>query len=318
MAHSTCDFLVSGGAHPDLAKNLANELGVRLIVPEIAKFADGEIYVRVADDVRNASISILQPTCPPVHDNFVTLALLADAIRNAGAARVTAVTPYLGYARQDVRHHAGEARSFQLFSQMLDRAGIDHLIAVDIHSPALESALPMPSTLLNIDQLFGERIRRWGISDAIIVTPDAGGLKRAERIAAVLDASLAAVSKVRPHHDEAKSTHVLGEVRGRRCVLVDDMISTGQTLVSAASALYAAGAKEVHAAFTHAIMAPGTEAKLVSSRIQRFLTTDSVPSSLGTRFELVSIVPLLAAAIRHSANRIDDGDVRAEGGLKRV
>ena len=298
MAHSTCDFLVSGGAHPDLAKNVAKELGVTLIVPEIAAFADGEIYVCVADDVRDASVAILQPTCPPVHDNFVTLALLADAVRNAGAARATAVTPYLGYARQDVRHHAGEARSFQIFSQMLDRAGIDHLIAVDIHSPVLESALPMTSTLLYVDRLFGECIRCWGISDAVIVTPDAGGLKRAERIAAALDPPLAAISKVRPHPDEAKSKQVLGDVYGRCCILVDDMISTGQTLISAASALYAARAEEVHAAFTHAVMAPGTEAKLVSSGIQRFLTTDSVPSSLGTRFELVSIVPLLAAAIR--------------------
>lgn len=290
--------VVPGSAHPVLAGLIASELGEPLAGVEIGSFADGEVRVCVADDIRGTHAVIVQPTGPPVNDNLMVLALLADAAKAAGALRVTAVVPYFGYARQDRRERVGESRSAQVAAKLLATVGVDHLITLDLHSPALESALPMPATLLGADEVFLPRIAAWGVREPVVVSPDAGGLKRAQRFAAALNAPLAVIAKSRPRADEAAVLHVLGDVKGRAGLVVDDMASTGKTLARAAEALRTAGAREVHAAFTHAVMAPGAADRIRAAGFGNVMTTDSVPVQAPSGFEVVSVAPLLARAIR--------------------
>jgi ribose-phosphate pyrophosphokinase len=290
--------LLTGNSHPALAQGLARELDVALLTAEVGAFADGETRVHVGHDVREAAVFIVQPTCPPVNEHLVVLALLADAVRAAGAARVTAVVPYFGYARQEQRGRPGDPRSAQVVCRLLGCVGLDHLVALDLHAPALESALPMPATLLRPEEVFLPRVRCWGIRDLAVVAPDAGGLKRAQRYAAALGAPLAVIAKDRPRPDVAAPLQVLGEVKGRTCLVVDDMASTGRTLAGAADALRRAGARESHAVFTHAVMAPGAAERLVAARFGKVLTTDSTPVSPCPWLEVVSIASLLARTVR--------------------
>lgn len=289
-------LVIAGNAHPALADELSRTLKAPLVIPEIGAFADGETRLRVANDVRGTTVFIVQPTCPPVNDNLMVLALLADAVRAAGAARVVAIVPYFGYARQEQRSHPGDPRSAQVAARLLDCVGLDHLITLDLHAPALESALPMPATLLHAEEVFVPRVRNWGIRDLTLVSPDAGGLKRAQRYALELNAPLAAIAKERAGPDKAVPVQVLGEVQGRACLLVDDMASTGRTLAGAADALRKAGAREVHAIFTHAVMAPGAKDRLLAARFGKLLTSNSISVSDSTGLEIVPIAPLLARA----------------------
>jgi ribose-phosphate pyrophosphokinase len=219
-----------------LAEDVACELGADLEPAEIGAFADGELRVYIGGDVRDAVVAIVQPTSPPVNEHLMTLALMADAARAAGAARIIAVIPYFGYARQEQRGRVGEARSAQVAARLLAAVGVDHLVTLDLHAPALESAFPMPATLLQADELFLPLVKSWAISNVIIASPDAGGLKRAQRYALALNGPLAAIAKHRPSADAAVAMDVLGDVRDRTCLIVDDMASTGRTLAVAAEA----------------------------------------------------------------------------------
>jgi ribose-phosphate pyrophosphokinase len=291
--------LISGNAHPALAKHLAGELNVDLELADVGAFADGEIRVHIEADVRAAEVLIVQPTSPPVNEHLMVLAMLVDAARAAGAARVIAIVPYFGYARQEQRSRVGEARSAQVAARLLGTLGVDHLITLDIHAPALESALPMPVTLLRADELFLPRVKSWGISDLVIVSPDAGGLKRAQRYALEMSAPLAVIAKNRPQADAATVLQVLGDVRGRTCLIVDDMASTGRTLAGSADALRERGARDIHAIFTHAVMAPGALERLSAAALGRLLTSDSILLPQSPRLEVIQTAPLLASSVRN-------------------
>lgn len=285
--------IVPGDAHPALARDIARQAGLPLVKVSIAAFADGETRVRIEEDVGGRDLYLVQPTCAPANERLATLALLADAARAEGAARVTAVIPCFGYARQDVRK-AGEPRSAQLAARLLAAAGIGRLIVLELHSPALESAFPMPVTQLRADDVLLPVIRR----PCVIVSPDAGGLKRAQRYALALGAPLAVVTKERSGDDMAAPLQVLGEVRGRDCMIVDDLASTGRTIAGAARALAAAGAREAHAAFVHAVMAPGALERMRAAGVRSIVTTDSVGPLSAAGVEVVSSAPLFASALR--------------------
>jgi ribose-phosphate pyrophosphokinase len=291
--------LIAGNAHPALAEDLARQLKMPLATAEVGAFADGETRVHIAEDMRHEDVFIVQPICPPVNDRLMVLALLADAVRAAGAARITGIVPYFGYARQEQRSRPGDPRSAQVVGRLLGSVGMDHLITLDLHAPALESALPMPATVLHAEEAFLPRIKSWGIRDLVVVTPDAGGLKRAQRYALALDAPLAVIAKERPRPDTTSPSQVLGEVKDRVCLVVDDMASTGRTLAGAADALRRAGAKEVHAIFTHAVMAPGAVDRLFAAQFGKVMTSDSIPVSADSWLEVVPIAPLLARAVRY-------------------
>jgi ribose-phosphate pyrophosphokinase len=302
--------ILAGNAHPALAESLSREMKVPLLTAEVGAFADGETRVRVAQDVRDADVFIVQPTCPPVNDHLMVLALLTDAVRAAGAARVTGIVPYFGYGRQEQRSRPGDPRSAQVVGRLFGCVGLDHLVTLDLHAPALESALPMPATLLHADEVFLPYVKSWSIRDLVVVSPDAGGLKRAQRYALTLDAPLAVIAKERPRPDAVAPLQILGEVEGRVCLVVDDMASTGRTLAGATDALRQAGAKEVRAIFTHAVMAPGAVDRLLAAKLSRVLASDSIPVSADSWLEIVPIASLLARTVRYlcgEATGIDRG-----------
>jgi ribose-phosphate pyrophosphokinase len=286
--------LIAGDAHPELAREIARQAGIAQAAVSISAFADGETRVRIEDDMRGADVVIVQPLSAPANERLVALALIADAARAAGAARVSAVIPYFAYARQDVRKHPGEPRSAQLAARLLATAGIERVIALELHSPALESAFPMPLVHLQADELLMPVARGRGYA---IVSPDAGGLKRAQRYAAALGAPLAVVAKARTGPDVAAPLQVLGEVRGQACLVVDDMASTGRTIAGAAQALAAAGAREVHAMFVHAVMAPGALERIRAAGVRSIVTTDSVRVLAEPGVEVVSTAPLFVRTL---------------------
>jgi len=295
--------LIAGDAHPLLAEEIGRLTGIAPTPTSVAAFADGETRVRIEGEVQDADLYIVQPTSSPTNERLMTLALIADAARGAGASRITAVLPYFGYARQDVRKNPGEPRSAQLAARILRCAGIDRAVVLELHSPALESAFEMPLLHLQTDELTLPLVRGWGIADLVIVSPDAGGLKRAQRYASALGAGLAVVAKARPDPDAAVALQILGDVRDRACLIVDDMASTGRTLAAAAQSLAHAGAKEIHALFVHAVMAPGALDRMCAGPLRRIITTDSVPSALDARVQVVSIAPILARALSRLATR---------------
>jgi ribose-phosphate pyrophosphokinase len=295
--------LLAGDAHPQLAQAIARLAGVAPVPVSISAFADGEARIRIDADVREADVYVVQPTSTPTNERLMSLALIADAARGAGAARITALLPYFGYARQDVMHSQGEPRSAQVAARVLRAAGIDRAVVLELHSPALESAFEMPLAHLRADEIMLPVLREWRDANLTIVSPDAGGLKRAQRYAAMLGAPVAVVAKARPAQDVAAALQILGDVRGRSCLIVDDMASTGGTLAGAAQALVKAGASETHALFIHAIMAPGALDRIRASPLRRIVTTDSVPLAADAPFQIVSVAPLLAAAIQRLAGR---------------
>ncbi|OGA72261.1 MAG: hypothetical protein A3G81_16040 [Betaproteobacteria bacterium RIFCSPLOWO2_12_FULL_65_14] len=289
--------LIAGDAHPGLGREIARQAGVPLVPVSISAFADGETRVRIEADVAGADLYIVQPTCAPANERLVTLALIADAARGADAARITALMPYFGYARQDVRKHSGEPRSARLAARILAAAGVDRAVVLELHSGALESAFDVPLVHLQADELMLAAVRDRHFA---IVSPDAGGLKRAQRYASALGAPLAVVTKTRPAADVAAALRVLGEVRGRACLIVDDIAATGRTIAGAAQALAAAGAREVNALFIHAVMAPGALERICAAGVRGIVTTDSVPAAPDARIQVVSIAPLFVRALRDS------------------
>jgi ribose-phosphate pyrophosphokinase len=297
MADMKNTALIAGDAHPELAREIAQKAGMPIIPAAISAFADGETRIRIEGDVRGADLYIVQPTSAPTSERLVTLALLADAARAADAARVTAVIPYFGYARQDVRKRPGEPRSAQVAARILKGAGIDRVLTLELHSPALESAFEMPLANLLADELMLPVVRGWRLADPVVVSPDAGGVKRAQRYANALAAPLALIVKTRPRDDVAVALQALGEVRGRACLIVDDMASTGRTMAGAAQALLEARAREVHALFIHAVMAPGALERIASAGVKKIATTDSIPAVRDPRVDVVATAALFANAV---------------------
>jgi ribose-phosphate pyrophosphokinase len=251
--------------------------------------------VRIEHDMRGADVVIVQPLSAPANERLMTLALLAEAARAAEAAHVSAVIPYFAYARQDVRKHPGEPRSAQLAARILAAAGVERVVTLELHSPALESAFPMPVLDLQAEELLLPSAR-----GGVIVSPDAGGLKRAQRYAGALGAPLALVAKTRTGPDVAAALQVLGEVRGEACLIVDDMASTGGTIAGAAQALLAAGAREVHAMFVHAVMAPGALERMRGAGVRSIVTTDSVRPVAQPGVQVVPCAPLFVRALSDS------------------
>ncbi len=294
---------MAGDAHPELAREIARSIGTSLIPVSVSAFADGETRVRIEAEVRDADLYIVQPTSAPTSEHLMTLALLADAAHAAGAGRITAVVPYFGFARQDVRESSGEPRSAQLAGRILHCAGVERMVALELHSPALESAFEMPLIHLRADALMLPAIESYGFSKLTVVSPDAGGLKRAQRYATALAAPLAVVAKSRPRADVTVARQVLGDVRDRACLIVDDMASTGGTIAGAAQALREAGAAAVHALFIHAVMAPGALERICTASVQTIMTTDSVRIAPDARVRVISIAPLLAQTLVRLARR---------------
>ncbi len=295
-----------GSVHPGLGRAVCGRLGVRLPRFSVAHFPDGEIQVEIDDQLRGADVAIVQPTSPPVGESIFELALLADACRRAGAATLTAVVPYFGYARQDRRKKDGEPLGVRVAADAIS-AHFSRVIAVDLHSSATESALRATVDHLSAAAALASAVRAHLRERAVVVAPDLGAAKLARKFGEWLDLPVAIVHKTRVSGSIVSVQGVVGDVRGLQPLIVDDMISTAGTIEAAARVLVAAGASpDLLIAATHALLVGPALERLRAFRIARLVCTDSVPQRADLPFprDVVPLAPLLADALR----RIDDGE----------
>ncbi|WP_225412941.1 ribose-phosphate diphosphokinase [Stigmatella hybrida] len=292
--------LMSGSSHPVLGAALAEALGVEPGRCEIDRFPDGEHHVEVIEEVRGCDVYLLQSLGPPVDSHLMELLLLVDACRRRGAGRVTALVPYFAYARQDRRETGREPLGARLVADLIRASGLDRIVTLDLHSPAVESCFSLPVEHLSAMPLLAERLRQLVTPGSVIVAPDLGAMKRAERYAALLKLPVAVVHKRRTSGSQVHVHHITGDVKGCTPILVDDMISTAGTIEAAVQALLEAGCEpQVTVVATHSLLVGPSIERLRRLPLLRLLTTDSVPrpAALPIPLETVSIASLLARAI---------------------
>jgi ribose-phosphate pyrophosphokinase len=297
--HPVCT-LFAGSANPALADAVATALGTRLGRRELYRFPDGELHVELHDSVRGHDVYLLQPTSPPAEAHLLELLLLADACRRAGAAQLTAIVPYFGYARQDRRASGREPVAARLVADLLAASGLQRVIAVDLHSAGLEAVFSIPLEHLSAVPLLVEALRRRVPGNAVIVAPDFGAARLAERYGALLGLPVAIVHKSRLSGDAVVARGVTGEVQGRVPLLVDDMISTAGTVEAAAKAVIAAGGlPEVTVVASHALLVGPAVYRLGALPLSRLIVTDSVvqPANLPLPLQAVTLAPLLAEVV---------------------
>jgi ribose-phosphate pyrophosphokinase len=294
--------LITGTAHPQLAKEIAIHLDKHLADALIERFPDGECNIKVNEDIRGRDVFVVQPTCPPVNDNWVELMLLLDTLKRSSAGRITAVMPYFGYARKDRKDEGRVPISAKVVANTLVGAGADRIVTLDMHAAQIQGFFDIPVDHLYARPVLMQAVHSMGIQSPVVVTPDVGGTKMARAYAKRLHADLAIVDKRRLSGSETVVEHVIGEVKGRNCVLVDDMISTGGSITQAAQVLRDAGAKSVVIAVTHAVLCGPAIERLAKAPVDKILVTDSVPQvrkDLPDNLEICSVAPLIAQAIRN-------------------
>jgi ribose-phosphate pyrophosphokinase len=304
MSTSDTLALFAGNANPALAHDIARNLQTPLGRASVGRFSDGEINVELMENVRGRDVFILQPTCPPANDSLMELLVMVDACRRASAARITAVVPYFGYSRQDRRPRATRsAITSKLVANMVSGAGVDRLLTVDLHSDQIEGFFDIP-----VDNVYASPVLlgdAWKQSyrNLIVVSPDVGGVARARAFAKRLDdTELAIIDKRRPRPNESKVMNIIGDVEGKTCMLVDDMVDTAGTLCQAAQALRDEGALKVVAYITHAILSGAALERISKSALDELVVTDTIPLSAAAkangRIRQLSVAALLAETIR--------------------
>lgn len=304
MTYSNQILLLSGTAHPELAEAISNELDQPLVDADVRRFPDGEIDIKVNEDLRGRDAFVIQPTCPPVNENWIELLLMIDTLKRASAGRITAVMPYYGYARKDRKDEGRVPISAKVVANTLVASGCDRVMTLDMHAAQIQGFFDIPVDHLYARPVLLEAVRKLSIEDPVVVTPDVGGTKMARAYAKRIGADLAIVDKRRISGSEIAIEHVIGEVDGRNVVIVDDMISTGGSIAEAAGVLRKAGAKSIVIAVSHAVLAgPATE-RLDAAPVDKILVTDTIPRKGPSpkALEIVSVAPLLAKAIRSIHN----------------
>ncbi len=270
----------TGTANSELAQRVCDELELKPGNAEVDRFPDGEVRVKLHQDVRGRDVFVVQPTCPPVNDTLLELLILVDTLRRASAWRVTAVVPYFGYARQDRKDEGRVPITAKLVSNLIERSGVDRVVCLDLHAAQIQGFFDIPVDHLYASRVFLEHFRNTGLTDqgdCCIVAPDVGGIKQARAYAKRMNVALAIVDKRRVSPDVAQAVHVIGDVEGKRCLLVDDMISTAGTITQAAATLREHGAKEVHVAATHAVFCGPAKERMIEARLDSIVVTDTIP-----------------------------------------
>lgn len=290
----------SGSAHPALAAQIMRELEAPLGRAVIGSWRNGETRVKLEENVRGSDVFVIQSMSDPVNHHLMELLLIIDSLRRASAARITAVIPYFAYAKQEKKTSGREPISAKLVANLLTTAGADRILTMDLHSPAIEGFFDIPVDHLRAAPILSRHIKRLKLDDLVIVSPDAGGVARAEDLRGRTGGSLAIISKRHPGPDVTETLEMVGDVNGKPAVIVDDMISTGGTLVVAAELLQERGASEILAAATHGIFAQDALGLIDRSPIERLFVTDTLPlpqDGPTEKIEVVSVAPLLAEAI---------------------
>ncbi len=297
--------IFSGNANPALAGKIAHHLGLPLGRLHVARFADGEVQVKVDESVRGMDVFLVQPTCAPVNETLMEVLILTDAFRRASARRITLVMPYYGYARQDKKIKPREPVTARLVADLITTSGADRLLCVDLHAKQIQGFFQIPLDHLYAGPLLGTHFAERGMTnhDTVVVSPDVGGVGRARGMAEMLHAPIAIIVKRRPEPNQVEIMEIIGDVRGKTCVMVDDMIDTGGSLVSGVCALMDRGARRVFACCTHAVLSRPAVERIEASPIEELVVTDTIPLSDDKRLpcpkiSVISVAPLLADAIR--------------------
>jgi ribose-phosphate pyrophosphokinase len=296
--------LFSGNANPALAQEIARHLGVPMGRLQAGRFSDGEINVEIMENVRGRDVFIVQPTSPPANDTLMELLVMVDACRRASADTITAVVPYFGYARQDRRTRATRAPiTAKLVANMMTHAGIDRLLTVDVHAEQIQGFFDIPVDNVYASPVLLGDVWRKAHKSIVVVSPDVGGVVRARALAKRLDdAELAIIDKRRPRANESKVMNIIGEVKGKACVMIDDMVDTAGTLCQAAAALKDEGATQVFAYITHAVFSGKAVERISNSVLDEIVVTDTIPLSADAKacpkIRQLSVAGLLAETIR--------------------
>jgi ribose-phosphate pyrophosphokinase len=295
--------ILSGSGNPELSKEVCNHLDLQPGKAIVGQFSDGEIQIDILDNIRGRDVFIVQSVCPPSNDNLMELLLLIDACKRSAAGRIVAIAPYLGYARQDRRpRHARTPISARLVADMISVAGADHVVTVDIHADQIVGFFDIPTdNIYALPVLLGD-IWRHTDDSLMVVSPDVGGVVRARALAKPLDADLAIIDKRRPKANVAKVMNIIGDVEGRSCVIIDDLVDTANTLCEAAAALKERGASRVAACCTHPILSGPAVERITNSKLDELVVTNTVPLSDSAaacdKIRQVSIAELLAETMQ--------------------
>jgi len=298
--------LFTGNANPNLAFDIARYLGVSVGRAQVGTFSDGEVSVEIMENVRGRDVFIIQPTCRPAAENLMELLVLIDALRRSSAHRITAVLPYFGYARQDRRPRTARvAITAKLAASMIGNAGADRVLTLDLHADQIQGFFDIPSDNIYASPVLWKELWQRREDNLTVVSPDVGGVVRARAMAKHLGADLAIIDKRRPKANVAKVMHIIGEVEGRCCVLIDDLVDTAGTLCEAASALKARGADGVLACCTHPVLSGDAVNKITDSELDALLVTDSIPlgeaAAACDKIRQLTVSELLGEAIRRIA-----------------
>lgn len=293
--------ILSGNANKDLARKISTNLKVKLGEIFVSRFSDGEVRIKIEENVRGKDVFIIQPTCAPVNENLMELLIIIDALSRASANRITAVIPYFGYARQDRKDQPRVPITAKLVANLLTVAGTSRVLTLDLHAGQIQGFFDIPLDHLFAINVFLEYFKKMRISSLVIVSPDVGGIKTARAYAKKFHAGLAIVDKRRNTPDSTDVMHILGEVQGKNVILVDDIIATGSSLTEAAKALKEAGAKKIFAAVTHGVLSPDAVSKINASQIDELIITDSIPLTAHKKtpkLKVISVSKLFAEAIK--------------------
>ena len=298
--------LVAGNSNRPMAEAISGILNLPLTRSVVRRFADMEVFVEVQENMRGEDVYVLQSTSFPANDNLMELLILVDALKRSMARRITAVMPYFGYARQDRRPGPRTPISAKLVANLIERAGVDRVMTVDLHAGQIQGFFDIPTdNLFAAPTMVRDIQERYGTDNLVVVSPDVGGVVRARALAKRIGVPIAICDKRRERPGESEVMNVIGDVDGKRCVLIDDIVDSGGTLVNAANALLEKGATEVVAYITHGVLTGGAVAKISASNIKTLIITDSIqPTDAATsahNIRVLSIAPLLAEAIARTA-----------------
>lgn len=295
--------ILSGTGNPALSRAIADRLGMPLARAEVSRFADGEIRVRIEESVRGADVFVVQPTCPPTSENIMELLVILDALKRASARRTTAVIPYYGYARQEKKLKPREPISAKLVADLISVAGADRLLSVDLHVQSIQGFFDMPVDHIPAGPLLADDLvaRSFAGPGVVVVSPDVGAVGTAKSLADRLSASLAIIAKRRPEPNLVEVVQVIGELDGKRAVIIDDIVDTAGSLVSAAEMIAHRGASEIHAYVTHPVLSDDALERIDAAPIEELVVTDTIPLPPDKRTDkirVLSVAPIIAEAIK--------------------
>ena len=306
--------ILTGTSNPRLSKEISKRLKLKLINTNIKRFADGEIYIEIKENIRGNSVFVIQSTSTPANDNIMELLLCIDALRRSSAKNITAVIPYFGYARQDRKVAPRTSISAKVVSNLITNAGASRIVTVDLHAGQIQGFFDIPVDNLFTTPMFARYIKKkFKTKNLVCVSPDVGGVQRTRGLATKIKADLAIIDKRRPEPGKSKVMNIIGEVKGKNCIIIDDIIDSGGTIINAVEALKKAGAIDVYVFITHAVLSGDAAERIKKSKIKKLIITDTIDNTLkiknNSKIEVISISPLMAEAISRISNSTSVSDL---------